>query len=66
MRSQWENCVDLDPWYYIVLIDWAEGGKSIKVVGGVLQLEKVNAMFRKDLMTEFEWTKKLSLENTRL
>lgn len=43
----------------VVLTDWAEGGKSIKVVGGVLQLEKVNAMFRKDLMTEFEWTKKL-------
>lgn len=27
-------------------------------MGGVLQLEKVNAVFTKDLMTEFEWSKK--------
>lgn len=31
--------------------DWAGGWRTIKVVGGVLQLGQVNAVFRTDLKT---------------
>lgn len=41
------------------LQDWTESWKNMKVLGRVVQLEKVNAVFRTDLKTEFERTKKL-------